>query len=683
MKKIVLKTLLLFLIVLNANAQNYTFNFNANGRRVCLVSSAVDLNNETVKLIFHDSLSNSNEPLFINRRLLGTHTWSSVASNINAGTGHWVDTNVTLGEVWEYQVKRQSTWVFAGTTYDATGYTLGALLNDNATYKGQLILLVANDVPVNLATKYIRLQRELTNEGWFVNELVVPRATNWDSGNQVVEIKNQIQTLYNNAPSNDKPKAIFILGHVPMPRCGSSNVVAPDDHSQNTGARGCDGYYADLDGVYTDTATYNPSGLSSTLALNLPNDFKWDQDFFPSDVEMAFGRIDFANITEVTTPEFTLMERYLDRLSNYKNVNDGFYMGENSAFYFGYNNSNDGSYRSLLSISKPQNVFQKTDNSNPNQWVQNNGPFKIYMQNITTPSISDWETFGMNATVYSSDQSYWGFGDVPQPSGVYSRIRLLLGLESKCLIALWTTTGLNIFHQACNGQTVGQAMKDIINHNATNQYLEKPPQQYDTQDWWNRTHFEIWGDPTISLFQVKPISNLTLTAIDGTAVLQWSASTDPAILGYHIYESTSEFGIYQRISATPITDTSFQLTTYNGTHWYMVRAIKVMESGCGKFIQPSMGISIQQDLALSTAVNEKDLALVVIPNPASQNLYIKSETLLNEIEVFNSLGQLIVNTQTSAFEAIIDVKNWQNGVYYLIISNQDGSKRREKIIKSN
>ena len=188
---------------------------------------------------------------------------------------------------------------------------------------------------------------------------------------------------------------------------------------------------------------------------------------------MAFGRVDFADLTEISTPEITLIENYLDRLSHYRNVSDGFYMGEKSAFYFGYNNSNDGSYRSLVNISKPENVFQKTDNSNHNQWVLNNGPFKIYMQNVTIPNLDDWLNYGMNATVYSSDQSYWGFGDVPQPLGVYSRIRTLLGMESKCLVALWTTMGINIFYQSCDGLSIGEAMKEIINHNEVNQYLEK------------------------------------------------------------------------------------------------------------------------------------------------------------------------------------------------------------------
>ncbi|MEY2701683.1 MAG: putative adhesin, partial [Bacteroidota bacterium] len=542
-------------------------------------------------------------------------------------------------------------------------------------------LLVAQDIPTNLATKYFRLKKELANDGWFVNELLVPKATSWDSGNQVVTIKSQIQNIYNAAPVADKPKVLFILGHVPMPRSGSANVVAPDDHSQNAGARGCDGYYADIDGIYTDTATFNPGGLTTPLAINHPNDFKWDQDFFPSNLEMAFGRVDFADITDVTTSEIGLIENYLDRLSNYRNVNTGFDMGDKSAFYFGYNNSNDASYRTLLNISKPENVYQKTDTTIHNQWVQNNGPFKVYMQNVLVPSITDWQTYGMNATVYSSDQSYWGFGDVPQPSGVFSRIRALLGVDSKCLVALWTTTSIGLFHQACNGQSIGQALLHTMNHTATNQHLEKPQQQYDTEAWWNRTHFEIWGDPTISLYQVKPVNNLSLTNVSGNPVLQWSPSSDTTVLGYHIYESTTELGVYQRINSSLITTTNFTITNYNPNHWYMVKTIKIMESGCGKFLQASIGKSIQVDLGLSTTPFQDNASFTVFPNPVTDFFTIQSKNKLQKIRVYNNLQQVIYEVKPTYLMTTIDCSNWQTGLYFVEVIDEVRELSKIKIIK--
>ena len=359
------------------NAQNFSYNFNTSGRRVCLVSTEVNVANNEVKILFLDSLSNTSEPLSIYRRALGTSAWTNVASSLLASTGHWIDNNVLPGQIWEYQVKRTNTWSYSGLDYDATGYTIGSLLSDNTNYKGQMILLVANDITATLATKYKRLKKEITADGWFVNELIVAKASNWDSGNEVVAIKNQIDSIYNATPISDKPKLLFILGHVPLPRSGSTSVVAPDDHSENKGARGNDAYYADINGTYTDTATYNPGGLATPLAINLPGDYKWDQDFFPSNIELAFGRVDFADITDVQLSETQMIENYLDRLSAYRNVLPNHDMGDKTAFYYGYDNSNDGAFRSLPNISMPQQVYQNYTVANHNQWVQNNGLFKI------------------------------------------------------------------------------------------------------------------------------------------------------------------------------------------------------------------------------------------------------------------------------------------------------------------
>lgn len=663
-------------------SQNYSFDFNSTGRRVCLTSAEVNASFSTVKIIFHDSLANNSEPIYVNRRLLGTNSWTNVATALPAGTGHWLDVNVSPGQVWEYQVRRQNTWNFQAQNYDAIGYTIGALLPDNSVYKGQMILLVADDIPANLSTKYERLKKELTADGWLVNELIVAKANGWDSGSDVVTVKNLVTGIYSNAPVNDKPKVLFILGHVPMPRSGSSLVTAPDAHDQNKGARGCDAFYADIDGVFTDTATYNPGGLSSPLAINLPGDFKWDQDFFPSEIEMAFGRVDFEYITEISASEMEMMESYLDRLSAYKNVETGSKMGEKSGFNFGYNNSNDGSYRSLFNISNPDSVFQNFSGTNHNQWVQSNGPFKIYMQNVQTPSIADWQNFGMDATVFSSDQSYWGFNDVPQPNGVYSRIRALLGLETKCLVTLWTTMGINIFHQACTGEALGLSMKTIMNHNSSNQYLEKAPQQYDTEEWWNRTHFSFLGDPTLNLYQVAPPSNLSISNANGQALLSWNASPDLDVIGYHIYQSSSASGKFNRISNSLVTSTNFILPTYQFGAWYMVKAIKKISSGCGQFLQPSLGIQVLGDVPLSTEEVEKTLQINYFPNPIDLELNIVSSTGIQKVEIYSSVGQLFLRQEgNSKTNLKLDMSAYQSGAYWIQVYSVGDDRRVLNVIK--
>jgi hypothetical protein len=272
--------ILLLFFSTKINAQNFVFDYNNNGKRVCLVTSQVNTTNNSVAILFLDSLANTTSTTAVLRRQFGTTNWTIMVNNLSAGTGHWIDNNVAQGQVWEYRIQRQNTWNFNGIDYDAIGYTMASLLADNANYKGQIILLVANDVPINLTTKYKRLKQELTADGYFVKEIITPRATNWDSGNEVVTIKNKIKTIYTNAPIADKPKLIFILGHVPLPRAGSTTVTAPDEHDENKGARGCDAYYADMDGVYTDTATFNPAGLAIHWLLIYPEILSGIKIFF-------------------------------------------------------------------------------------------------------------------------------------------------------------------------------------------------------------------------------------------------------------------------------------------------------------------------------------------------------------------------------------------------------------------
>lgn len=112
-------------------AQNFEFDFASSGRRVCPVTTLADGIEGSITILFLDSASNSNEPLFVYRRPFGTEEWTLVAQDLPAGTGHWVDNEPIYGEVWEYKVKRQNTWTYQSEQYDATGYTISSLLSFN------------------------------------------------------------------------------------------------------------------------------------------------------------------------------------------------------------------------------------------------------------------------------------------------------------------------------------------------------------------------------------------------------------------------------------------------------------------------------------------------------------------------------------------------------------------------
>ena len=669
--------------VCNSFCQNFDFDYGTSGRRVCLIETEVNLTTPSVTVKLLDNESNTSNNIFIYRRQLGEKNWVQVASNLSPSTQQWTDSDVSTGDVWEYQVRRKNTWSYYGSDYDAIGYTIGSLGADRSDYQGQIILLVASDIVTGLSSKFLRLKKELTAEGWYVNVISVNRANSWDSGNDVTEIRSRIQDLYNNAPSDDKPKILFILGHVPMPRSGSGGY-SPDGHYWHQGARGCDAYYADIDGIYTDDDEYNPDGLLNNLQSNFQDDYRWDQDFFPSDIEMAFGRVDFADLTDLYSSEIQLIGNYLDKLSNYRNVISGYDMGDKTAFYLGsYHNSNDGSYRSLPNISKSENVYQnKTGGTHP-QWVKNNGPFKVYMQNEYTPEISEWNTYGMDATVYSSDQSSWGFNDLPQEQGyLMSRIRALIGTDSKCLIALWTTSAVNIFHQAGTGLPLGLAMKEIMNHNQTNQLLEKPQQDFDSKEFWNRTLFSFTGDPAIRLYQVSPPVNPSISVIGAETVLEWESSADEEILGYNIYESDSEFGKYSKINNSIITETSYTVSNYNSSNWYMIRAVKMQETGCGKFINPSIGVFVSKQVSTSGSLRydeNKRYIGNVYPNPANEKIIVYTETE-SDIKIIDLSGKVIFEKYNVSGETELN-KILENGVYFIIVINSFASFTHKIIVK--
>ncbi|WP_452221117.1 T9SS type A sorting domain-containing protein [Lacinutrix salivirga] len=663
---------LLLLCNLSFGQFNFDYDFNNTGRRVCLVSASVVESPPQVIINLHDSELNTSENYTIKKRPInGLHAdWSTVATNLPAMTSTWTDTNVALGDAFEYQISRNT------GTQIARGYVTAAIMYDQTDYKGQMILVIDVTFQNSLMAEITQLKTDLTNEGWFVNELYVPRATTWETEAEIINIKNQITTIYTTAPTNDKPTHLFLLGHIPIARSGLGEI-APDQHIENRGARGADCYYADIDGVFTDAETFNAAGIDPN-AINLPNDLKWDQDYIPSELEMAFGRVDFADLSEASNSEEDLLRAYLTKLHNYRVVASGHDMGEKTAFNFGYDNSNDGSYRSLIPISGINNVDQYNGTMPFAQWVNQNGPYQIFTQNVVTPNPNEWDLYGMDATIYSSDQSYWGFWDAPQTTYGYGFIRYLLSHSSKCLGLLWTTSAVNLFHQPGMGETMGWSLKRTMDNNALNNLYEKPEQPYDTEEYWGRTHLQYNGDPTLRLNQVQPASNLQIVDSANGIDISWSASLDSNILGYHVYKSTTQFGIYTKLTTTPTPQLNFNDASGTVADWYIVRAIKLETTGSGTYLNPSIGIN-GNSLTLTAEAFNTNHAFTVFPNPTENTIWISTTYDIVEKILFDTQGKLIKQQKNS--DKQIEVSGLSAGIYFLKIESTQGLSQTVKVVK--
>ncbi len=69
----------------------------------------------------------------------------------------------------------------------------------------------------------------------------------------------------------------------------------------------------------------------------------------------------------------------------------------------------------------------------------------------------------------------------------------------------------------------------------------------------------------------------------------------------------------------------------------------------------------------------------IYPNPASSVINVTA-TNLTKIKIYNAVGQLIHNEETSSDNVTVDTQNWTNGFYYVTVETANGNSTSQKII---
>ncbi len=77
----------------------------------------------------------------------------------------------------------------------------------------------------------------------------------------------------------------------------------------------------------------------------------------------------------------------------------------------------------------------------------------------------------------------------------------------------------------------------------------------------------------------------------------------------------------------------------------------------------------------------EDNSITLFPNPTSMDVNISSENIINSIEVFNSLGQKVYQTNVKAKGKTIDINSLSKGVYIIGV-NTDKGYSRKKLVKN-
>ena len=497
----------------------------------------------------------------IARKSVGASEWGP--ETILPGSAiQFPDTDVTPGIGYEYSVYKIT------ATYSAPGFVCAGIETALVENRGTVLLVVDETHATALAAEIARLRQDLAGDGWTVRRCEVAR------DDSPLRVKELIRGAYQ---ADRNLRAVFLLGHVPVPYSGA---FAPDAHLEHQGAWPADAFYGDLNGGWTD-ATADMSIAAEPRNRNVPGDGKFDQSLIPSDLELEVGRVDLADLPAFSgKSEVELLRQYLEKDHAFRHraivverrglIVDEFGLSTGEAFAA----NAWGNFWSLFgtaAVAEEPWFPTLSDQSRLWAYLCGNGTY----QSAGSLDISQFGASTSNAVFVGVFGSYLGDWDHAD-----SILRAPLANAGTGLAAVWAGRPFWYVHPMGQGQTIGFCARLTQN----NQTLYPP------NSAGRGVHVALMGDPTLRLHPVAPPSGLTAVRRGARAVeLAWSASAQP-VAGYHVYRGVDPAGPFTRITNALVTETTFTDAAPPGVAIHLVRAVKLEETPTGPYWNASQGI---------------------------------------------------------------------------------------------
>jgi hypothetical protein len=494
---------------------------------------------------------------------------------------NYVDTNVTIGGAYEYQIIKEATLGYIGS-----GYIYGGLRAPLIENRGKVILVVDDRHVVVLSNELARLQSDLVGDGWTViRHDVSTNDTPWN-------VRSLIVADYNSDPAN--VKTVFLFGHVPILHSGNLDY---DGHLAR--AMPADAFYGDMDGDWTGSPNY-----------------------LPSDVELMVGRVDMFDMPGryalVPWPgEVELLRNYLRKNHEYRQklitVPHRALMGDRRGAEEGRATAASG-YRNFQPLLGSGSVVQ-ANIDNASEPAVRWGPMLAadsylwaYGCGAGSPSgIGYLGTNGPYNDLYSIDVvggdakavfvmlfgSWFGNWD-----GTDNFMRSFLATSSLGLTCSMAGVPHWFVHHMGLGETIGYGTRLSMNNSTL--------YQSESNHFPRAVYISLMGDPTLRMNPIAPPSAFTATAFGGVT-LTWQPSPDP-ILGYHVYRGPTPKGPFVRLTAVPVSANTFtDSPTSPNTYTYMLRAIALETTPSGSYSNASQGVFTT--VSLTNAVSPIHLSL--------------------------------------------------------------------------
>ena len=578
-------------------------------------------------------------------------TWGNPLVTLPAGTTKYQDNNVKVGEAFEYQIIAAALTPKQQQPYLSYGFIYAGIALPMIDQRGTLILLVDNTVASDLDAELTRLQEDIIGDGWEIIRHDVSRTQS------VMSVKRLIQADYAADPS--RVKALLLFGHIPVPYSGCTATVR---HENAIGAQPADLFYADVDGVWTDTLVNRTGGVADPRYINVPGDGKFDQSVLPSDSELQIGRIDLANMA-TSFPgesETSLLKRYLDKDHAFRygllpvprrgKINDTLQALSNGSDGSSSGWRNFAAFFGAGAVDAVKGWFQP-----PNK-PANDG----YLWGCAVGGGSYIWQSAFGATTQFKDDPLVVFstisgsycGDWDHPDDI---MRAPLCTPTHGLGCTFGVPHLYM-HTIALGDTIGAGMWLTQNNDGIT-YPDTDQPDLFRGKYGSAVWIDWMGDITLRLNPILPPSNLRVKVVkDGTADLAWVAADEQALQGYLVYRAIGE-GKFTRLTNQPILATNFQDTGVKpGIYRYMVRAVKLEVNGSGSYYNPSQGIFALINVNAHTPAISLLSPLPATSYTAPATIFLRAkvdDNFTGSVEFYNGAEKL-VTVATAPF-----VYQWQ------------------------
>ncbi|MBN8523773.1 MAG: hypothetical protein J0M02_00215 [Planctomycetes bacterium] len=498
------------------------------------------------------------------RKAPDSSSWGPLLANLPGSATSYVDAGVVVGQRYEYHIAATQNGV------NAVGFVLAGIEIPLVEDRGRVLLVVDQTLQSALASEISRLRRDLVGDGWSVDTVPVRRQSTTATAGTALEVAAVKQAVDAAHQAAGRPlRAVLLLGRVPVPYAG---LTAPDGHTNHLGAWPADVYYGAAGQEWTDHAV--DAAGSSSRQSNRPGDGRLDPTWLETDsIAVAVGRVDFSAMPAFTgLTETDLLRRYLDKNHAFRHRARSYARRCVIDDNFGEPEPEARSGWLLASVVGSGHVVAGDimGDATYSLWSYGSGGGT----NTSASGVGTTANYVANSprAVFTMLFGSW-FGDYDQSNNL---MRASLASPGSALTCVWGGRPQWLFHRMSLGEPIADSI--VLSQGRLPYYLGQSA----------GIHSNLLGDPTLRMYILAPPGDLS--AEDGNLV--WTASADAAIdgfAGYHVYRANSADGPFERLTASPITATSWTDPTPPSRAAYQVRAVALTTTPGGTFLNCSQG----------------------------------------------------------------------------------------------